>query len=829
MRVVEGAGYSGTQTAKIVGITYRQLDYWARTDLLKPSLAEATGQREPPPVQLPRPARAAHHQDAARRRHQARVRARRVQEPAGERRHRHQLGQHRDQRHDVGRAADQRRADRADEQGPGRPQHPPAGRRQGRRRRRDRVTAQRRRRARHCTNTPYDARALAARRRPPCPRGADGALRRLGDAARVSDGHDRRTPRLPHRRRGVRRVAISVRSVSTGPTAFDTLQRAADQRPRPRSPRAAPSTPTSSIRDDASVLDDIIVWWHPDSDDGTARFDVMPNASNTDRVRRRRRREWRRPTSAPCSPCRDRRPRIAWRRSGRRPRRSAGSGSATPTWNGAACTVAGTGYTGEAGVEIAVPGGVAPRTVGRHRRRRRAAGRTRRTRHPATRGRPPAARPRARPGITPLQAGLGWVVAWVKPDFRGRAALAAEQARGVDRHLVGLAVEGRRPPRADCPILVDGDVVGTVTSGNFSPTLGHGIALGFVPPHIDDRRRRRHRRSGHPARGHGGRHAVRRPLSNVPSDAVPSTLPSGVVTFLFTDIEGSTHRWESDPDEMRVALAHHDWVLGSVIEAHGGRMFKHTGDGVCAAFSSARQAVDAAIAAQLQLTLPVRMGLATGEVEAAGVGLLRRDAEPDRPGDVGGPRRADLAGGIDRGPPRRGRPPRPRVAPAPRSVGGAADLSGSGSGSASRLSPAPDGRHRPGQPSGSGDQLHRSARRGRRARRPGSRSSAGDVDRGRWGRQDPSGSAGRRRADVEVRRRRVVRGTGPRRGSSRCAQRGSHRAGSHPPGRPDRHRELGVGPRWSTAADRARQLRARPRHGRGAGRRRSSRGRQRSA
>ncbi len=43
MRVVEGAGYSGTQTAKIVGITYRQLDYWARTDLLKPSLAEATG------------------------------------------------------------------------------------------------------------------------------------------------------------------------------------------------------------------------------------------------------------------------------------------------------------------------------------------------------------------------------------------------------------------------------------------------------------------------------------------------------------------------------------------------------------------------------------------------------------------------------------------------------------------------------------------------------------------------------------------------------------------------------------------------------------------
>ena len=102
------------------------------------------------------------------------------------------------------------------------------------------------------------------------------------------------------------------------------------------------------------------------------------------------------------------------------------------------------------------------------------------------------------------------------------------------------------------------------------------------------------------------------------SDARPTTLPSGVVTFLFTDIEGSTLRWESDPGAMRVALADHDAVLQSVIEAHEGRLFKHTGDGVCAAFSSAGHAVDAAIEAQLRLTLPVRMGLATGEVEAQG-------------------------------------------------------------------------------------------------------------------------------------------------------------------------------------------------------------------
>jgi predicted ATPase/class 3 adenylate cyclase len=91
--------------------------------------------------------------------------------------------------------------------------------------------------------------------------------------------------------------------------------------------------------------------------------------------------------------------------------------------------------------------------------------------------------------------------------------------------------------------------------------------------------------------------------------------PSGVVTFLFTDVEGSTRRWEANADEMRAALATHDEVLRTAIEAHGGVMFKHTGDGVCAAFSSPRAAVDAAIAAQRSLELPVRMGIATGEAE----------------------------------------------------------------------------------------------------------------------------------------------------------------------------------------------------------------------
>ena len=91
--------------------------------------------------------------------------------------------------------------------------------------------------------------------------------------------------------------------------------------------------------------------------------------------------------------------------------------------------------------------------------------------------------------------------------------------------------------------------------------------------------------------------------------------PTGVVTFLFTDVEGSTRRWETDAEVMRQALAAHDAVLRAAIEAHGGFLFKHTGDGVCAAFASPKSAVDAAVAAQRKLELPVRMGLATGEAE----------------------------------------------------------------------------------------------------------------------------------------------------------------------------------------------------------------------
>ncbi|MEO5839828.1 MAG: adenylate/guanylate cyclase domain-containing protein [Acidimicrobiales bacterium] len=93
--------------------------------------------------------------------------------------------------------------------------------------------------------------------------------------------------------------------------------------------------------------------------------------------------------------------------------------------------------------------------------------------------------------------------------------------------------------------------------------------------------------------------------------------PTGTVTFLFTDIEGSTRRWQDEPEAMRALLVEHDAILRDVIDKHRGFLFKHTGDGVAAVFASAADAVAAAVDAQarLQDVLPVRMGLHTGEAE----------------------------------------------------------------------------------------------------------------------------------------------------------------------------------------------------------------------
>src|SRR5665811_1278648 len=99
------------------------------------------------------------------------------------------------------------------------------------------------------------------------------------------------------------------------------------------------------------------------------------------------------------------------------------------------------------------------------------------------------------------------------------------------------------------------------------------------------------------------------------------SLPSGMVAFLFTDVEGSTRRWEESPDAMAGALSIHDGVLTELITDHGGHVFSTTGDAFCAAFRSVVEAARAAAEAQQRLIdvevgarlLQVRMAIHAGE------------------------------------------------------------------------------------------------------------------------------------------------------------------------------------------------------------------------
>ena len=237
---------------------------------------------------------------------------------------------------------------------------------------------------------------------------------------------------------------------------------------------------------DASVTDDIIVWWRRDG-----ALDVMPNASNTDGVTSALAEEAanlgeERVTISDVTSSRailavqgpDARRRLATIS----PEAAAVSRFAVVDVSvaGVSCVVAGTGYTGEDGVEIAVPAedaailwetltaaGITPAGLGARDTLRLEAGL-------------PLHGHELGEGITSLQAGLGWVVRWDKGDFRGRSALEEERDRGPSRQLVGLVAADRRPPRQGDTVLRDGIVAGEVTSGNFSPALGVGIALAFI-------------------------------------------------------------------------------------------------------------------------------------------------------------------------------------------------------------------------------------------------------------------------------------------------------------------------------------------------------------
>jgi aminomethyltransferase len=258
----------------------------------------------------------------------------------------------------------------------------------------------------------------------------------------------------------------------TGPDAFERLQLALSNDLRRVQPGRAQYT--HLLDEDGSVVDDLIVWWLDD-----LRFDVMPNASNTSDVLAALGGN---DVTAERAVVAVQGPEARARLSGIAPEAAAVHRFCVERfeWQGAPCLVAGTGYTGEDGVECAVPTdvapqfweavlsqGIAPAGLGARDTLRLEAGL-------------PLHGHELGPGITPLQAGLGWVVGWDKPAFTGRAALEEERATGPARRLRGLVADGRQPLRDGAAITSGDDPVGILTSGNFSPMRERGIGLGFV-------------------------------------------------------------------------------------------------------------------------------------------------------------------------------------------------------------------------------------------------------------------------------------------------------------------------------------------------------------
>ena len=263
-----------------------------------------------------------------------------------------------------------------------------------------------------------------------------------------------------------------------GPSALSSLQKVLSNDLRKIAPGR---TQYTHLLDPvtADVLDDIIVWWVAEN-----IFDVMPNASNTERVV-----QYLGGVDTTQTRCV-----IALQ--GPRARsvmRSLSVEASEVPRNhvqvieliGTICVVAGTGYTGEDGLEIAVPvsaatelwnqlvnNGALPAGLGARDTLRLEAGL-------------PLHGHELGSGITSLQANLGWALGWNKDEFQGKDAVQREKQAGVTKKLVGLFTEGRRPPREGSSILKDGVVIGSVTSGNFSPMLEHGIALGFVQTHME--------------------------------------------------------------------------------------------------------------------------------------------------------------------------------------------------------------------------------------------------------------------------------------------------------------------------------------------------------
>jgi len=237
---------------------------------------------------------------------------------------------------------------------------------------------------------------------------------------------------------------------------------------------------TMMLTAEGGVIDDIIVWWlEPD------RFMVMPNGVNHDTVRDTFVEAAgdaatvtdRRPGSALLAVQGPSAPALLTEVLGEAPKRFR---TLETGWGGTPVTAAGTGYTGERGAELIVDADRAADLF----EALLAAGAT-----PCGLG----ARDTLRLEMgyllwgqdldretTPLQAGHAWVVGW-DHDFTGREALEKERAEGVPRRLIGFAFDDRRVPRHEYPLRC-GDSLGSVSSGNFAPSLEVGIGMGYVAP-----------------------------------------------------------------------------------------------------------------------------------------------------------------------------------------------------------------------------------------------------------------------------------------------------------------------------------------------------------
>ena len=215
-----------------------------------------------------------------------------------------------------------------------------------------------------------------------------------------------------------------------------------------------------------------------------------------------------------------------------------------------------------------------------------------------------------------------------------------------------------------------------------------------------------------------------------------TTLPAGTVTFLFTDLEGSTRLWEEHPDAMHGALARHDEILRGAIAAHDGHVVKTTGDGFHAAFADCELgARRAAVDAQRALA---RRGVGRHGASCGCAWASTPGPAEQRDGDYYGTalNRAarlmsvahggqivvslateELLAGLAR---RRRRARRPRRAPAARPRGAGAGVPARAPRSPARLPAAAIARRLPRQPPGAGDVVRRA--RGRRSPRSAPRS-----------------------------------------------------------------------------------------------------------